>query len=191
MNATWNISTLWTLSPLTSVSASSLIGLGISFHPESVFVVPFSARAPVRAAKDPAEARALWSAGKGMNAEEIQHEVEQKSRTCTYVNNHAWMPTGAKQWMEEKECEKTKKKDPKLDTEHLINHFSKWLQIHFGSVSLEEDSNRFASRIVHFIRGAQRKKKKKKKERSILSCQTKRRCGGERISSGHYYRDSF
>lgn len=87
---------------LTSVSASRLICFGISFHPESVLVVPFSARAPSRAAEAPAEARAL--SGKSLNAEEIQHKVEQKRRTPVHV--HACLLTGAKPVNEETEREK-------------------------------------------------------------------------------------
>lgn len=113
---------------LTSVRARGLVGLGISFHPESELVVIFSARAAARAAEAPAEARAL--SGESMNAEEIEHKAEQKPCTCMHA--HAWMPTGAKEsgknkteWGEkETKTTTTTTLIQPPDTE-LINHFSK------------------------------------------------------------------
>lgn len=45
------------------------------------------------------------------------------------MHAHAWMPTGAKQWMKKLSARKQHGvQNP--DTKHLINHFSKWDKIH-------------------------------------------------------------
>lgn len=91
------------------------------------------------------------------------------------MHAHAWMPTGAKQWMKKLSARKQHGvQNP--DTKHLINHFSKWDKIHSELKRLQSRAQWVPNmiqiglrvKVSLYPRFTEEEEKKKKTEGSTL-----------------------